>query len=98
MAIDRQQPPDDALLQSNTQEDLLAKGSRAFVSLLGSVSGYALLGPLGAIAGDLLVEFIPRQRHDRLVDYVDALNERLGSLEEEVRAKLADSTGYASLF
>jgi hypothetical protein len=98
MAIERQPSPDHESLRSNTQEDLLAKGSRAFLSLLGAVSGYALAGPFGAIAGDLLIEFIPRQRQDRLKDYVEALNERLGDVEDTVRAKIANSAGYASLF
>lgn len=90
-------PPDTGLLRSNTQADLFAKGGKGLLSFLGASAGFALAGPIGAIAGDLLVEFIPRQRQDRLQEFVEMLNERLGGIEAEVRAKLATSAGYASI-
>lgn len=77
-------------LQRFTQEDMLGTGLR--VSL-------ALLGPIGAITGEFVTQFVPRQRMDRLHDFVEKLDERLRAVEEEAetfKARL-QTPAYAAL-
>lgn len=60
-------------------------------------SSLALAGPFGPIVGEILTQFIPRQRADRLQSFLEQLNERLAELEEQFRQRVNESAGYASL-
>ncbi len=77
-----------ALLRKFTQEDLLASGVRVALGIA---------GPVGTIVGEFLTQFVPAQRVDRLVDFVERLHERLGGLEEDFKARLASTPGFAAL-
>jgi hypothetical protein len=75
-------------LQTWSQDDVLATSIRLALSVT---------GPLGAIAGEFLTQFVPAQRIDRLRDFVEKLEERLTGLEEKFKERLSVSPGYAAL-
>ena len=75
-------------LRRFTQEDMLAIGMR---TALGT------LGPFGAIVGEFVTQFVPRQRLDRLNDFVEQMHQRLSSLEEDFAARIKSSAPYAAL-
>jgi hypothetical protein len=82
-------PKDDAnLLRRFTQEDLLASGIRAALSVA---------GPVGTIVGEFLTQFVPAQRLDRLQQFVESLHERLSGLEEQFKERLNSDPAFASL-
>jgi len=64
--------PPSRWLKSTEQQDILAKGIRAALSLC---------GPVGIIIGEFLTDFVPQQRTDRLQDFVEALAERVAGCE-----------------
>src|SRR5687768_4970744 len=78
---------DKDLLRRVTQEDLTAKTVRMALSAV----------PCGGIVAEFLTEFIPRQRLDRLQEYVELLEARLGGLQEAFQARLHESAAYAAL-
>jgi hypothetical protein len=81
-------PNDSEWLRRFTQEDLLASGLRVALGAL---------GPIGSVLGEFATQFVPRQRLDRLQDFVERLHERLSSLEDQFSARLQSSPAYSSL-
>jgi hypothetical protein len=80
--------PSDHPLRKVTQEDLLASGLRVALSAA---------GPLGAVVGEFLTQFVPAQRLDRLQQFVERLSERLGELESSFRERVHGSPAFAAL-
>jgi hypothetical protein len=76
------------LMRRYTQEDALAAGMRVALSTL---------GPVGAIGAEFLTQFVPRQRADRLHDYIEQLADRFRDLEEQLRERLETSAAFSSL-
>jgi hypothetical protein len=70
-----------------SQQDLLAVGIKGFCGLL---------GPLGGVVGEFVTQFVPEQRLDRLANMVEQLDEQLGGLREEFKARLHQPT-FAAL-
>jgi hypothetical protein len=70
------------------RQDVLAKSIRL---------GLSVCGPIGAIFGEFLTEFVPGQRVDRLHDFAEHLAERLSALEDQFRERLQSSPTFASL-
>ena len=73
--------PHPEALRRFTQEDMLAKGLRVALGTL---------GPVGVVLGDFLTEFVPQQRMDRLQDFTEQLQARVGDLEEQFKLRLAE--------
>lgn len=77
-----------AQLRRFSQQDWLATSIRTTLSLT---------GPIGALFGEFLTQFVPGQRLDRLQDYVERLGERLIGLEEQMQQRTESSPAYAHL-
>ncbi len=75
------------LLPASVSRILLAAGIKGFCGLL---------GPFGAIAGEFLTQFVPRQRLDRLQDFIEQLNDEVGALRDRFEARLQEPP-FASL-
>ena len=75
-------------VQAFGQQDVLARAIRV---------GLSACGPVGAIVGEFLTEFVPRQRLDRLHDFTERLAERLAGVEEQFNERLQASAAFASL-
>jgi len=80
--------PQDNPLREFAQEDLLVSGLRVALSAA---------GPLGAIVGEFLTQFVPAQRLDRLQQFVECLSERLGELESSFRERIHSSPAFAAV-
>src|SRR5215208_4630575 len=74
-------------LRKYEQEDLLAAGIRVALSAL---------GPFGAVIAEFTTHFVPKQRLDRLQDFIERLNQQ-AALETLVRERIETSAAYASL-
>jgi hypothetical protein len=83
--------------RSISQEDAMASGIRVLMSALPLMTALPLAGPIGVIAAEFLTQFVPRQRADRLTDFVEQLADRLRDLEEEFRGRLETSAAFAAL-
>jgi hypothetical protein len=70
------------------QSDLLATAIR---------TGLSVAGPVGAIVGEFITEFVPARRVDRLHDWIEKLDDRLKGVEEEFKQRLASSNDFAAL-
>lgn len=79
--------PKADLLRRFTQEDLAAKTIRTGLSLI----------PGGGLLAELLTEFIPAQRLDRLHDFAEQLAARLQGLEDAFHSRVKESAAYGSL-
>lgn len=75
-------------LRQYTQEDMAVSFLRV---------GLSAAGPVGAIIGEFATQLVPKQRMDRLEEFSEFLQERLGSLEEQFKARLQESAGYSAL-
>lgn len=80
--------PRASWLRRFTQEDMAAASMRMALSAA---------GPLGALVAEFATQFIPRQRIDRLQEFVEELNERMAGYEEQFRERLAGSVPFAAL-
>jgi hypothetical protein len=68
--------------------DLLAAGIRVALSPL---------GPFGAVIAEFATQIVPKQRLDRLQDFIEQLNQRLSGMEALFRERISLSAPYASL-
>ena len=80
--------PQDKWLDSIDQQDILAKSVRV---------GLSLCGPVGAIVGEFITQFVPRQRLDRLQHFTEVLGQRLDNCEEQLRQRISESASFAAL-
>jgi hypothetical protein len=78
----------DQWLRKYEQEDLLAAGIRVALSAL---------GPFGAVIAELATHCVPKQRLDRLQDFIERLNEQLAGMQTLVRERIQTSAAYAAL-
>ena len=69
------------------QQDILVKAIRV---------GLSFCGPVGALLGEVITEFIPAQRIDRLQDFSERLKEQIDDLNA-FKTKFESSTGFAAL-
>jgi hypothetical protein len=77
------------LMRRYSQEDALAAGIRVALSTL---------GPVGAIGAEFLTQFVPRQRADRLQDFIEQMAHRFRDVEEQqLRDRLETSAAFSSL-
>ena len=86
--------PDDQLLRTHTQEDLAVLGVRISAGVFATALG---LGPGGTLIGELLALWIPRQRADRLRDYVEELAAQLSGLEDQFKTRMSESVAFSAL-
>src|SRR5262249_3588788 len=81
------EPKDQEALRRLTQADMFASGVRV------ALSAWV---PFGGIIGEFVTQLVPRRRLDRLQGFIEGLNERVGSLEDEFRARLVQSPAYSA--
>jgi hypothetical protein len=74
-------------LRQFTQEDYAASLIRVTLGLT---------GPLGVIAAEFLTQFVPRQRLDRLSDFLEKLVERVSDLEA-FKSRLQESAAFSAV-
>ena len=76
--------------------DLLRRYGQGDVIVSALRSALSVAGPMGAIVGEFLTQLVPDQRMDRLQDFVELLDGRLTGLEDQFKARLHESSTYAT--